>query len=178
MRVLIPSFIVFLLLLQIITAEDIRINMIQNFYYSSDRIMTLWGSLEMEDIEILAGYNDSRLIVFKQSWSKGNLSNKDWMFFNMFLGSFLYYFQVHIGEISEDLEIKDAFTTQCMATCPSSMNDQAGYAFKIAVDGEEIVHLNVTEGLWVAGNHPYSKVVQNRLEKDTASLVSIPLIHC
>ncbi|XP_040180825.1 BOLA class I histocompatibility antigen, alpha chain BL3-6-like [Rana temporaria] len=53
------------------------------------------------------------------------------------------------------------------------MNDPAGYAFKVAVEGEDLVQLNVKEGVWVAGDYPHSEVVQNSLQKDRASLVSI-----
>ncbi|XP_040181222.1 T-cell surface glycoprotein CD1b4-like [Rana temporaria] len=172
-KILIMSLTLSLHLFLIATATDIRINWLQNYYYSSDRVLTLWGSLVVEDIEILAAYNDSRFIVFKQSWSKGNLSNTDWMFFNMFLGSFFYYFQLHIDDISEELEIKGAFITQCVAICPSSTDNPAGYAFKIALEGEDLVHLNVTEGVWVAGDYPYSEAVQKHLQKDKVTLVSI-----
>ncbi|XP_077340050.1 T-cell surface glycoprotein CD1c-like [Lithobates pipiens] len=172
-KILVISLTLSLHLFLIVTATDIRINWLQNYYYSSDRVLTLWGSLEVEDIEILAAYNDSRLIVFKQSWSNGNLSNTDWMFFNMFLGSFIYYFHIHIDELNKELGHKGAFTTQCMAICPSSTDNPAGYAFKIAVEGEDLVHLNVTEGVWVAGDYPQSEAVQKHLQNDTVTLVSI-----
>ncbi|XP_077345004.1 saoe class I histocompatibility antigen, A alpha chain-like [Lithobates pipiens] len=95
------------------------------------------------------------------------------MFFNMFLGSYLYYFPLHVDELKNKFEHKGAFTIQCRVICPSSMDNLAGYAFKIAMEGEDLVHLNVTEGVWVAGDYPLSEAVRKYLQKDMVTLASI-----
>ncbi|KAM5145640.1 antigen-presenting glycoprotein CD1d-like [Mantella aurantiaca] len=169
----IPSTALYLHLFLGVTATDIRVKFIQTYVFSSEQGVTLWGSLYVEDIQILAVYNDTRLITFKQSWAKGNLSNTDWMFFDMFLSSYIYYFQIHIDEISKKLRLQGAFTIQCMVICPSFTEYPTGYAFKVAIDGEDLVYFNVPGGVWIAGNYPQSKTVQEWLQRDQVTVVSI-----
>ncbi|XP_073454448.1 antigen-presenting glycoprotein CD1d-like [Aquarana catesbeiana] len=174
MKVLIASFIVSLLLLLSITAAgSISMAATQNSYFSSDRVITLWGSLEVEDIETLAAYNDSRLIEFKQSWSKGNLNDTDWQYYNMFLKRYLYYFHIHLREISEKVGAKGAFLIQCWVNCSSSLNEIKSFTYRVAKDGEDLVSYNVVEEVWVAGNAPHSQDVQRIMQKDTVTSMSI-----
>ncbi|XP_073454479.1 T-cell surface glycoprotein CD1c-like isoform X2 [Aquarana catesbeiana] len=174
MKVLIPSFIFTLLLLRSIAAAgSVRITVTQNTYFSSDRVMTIWGSLEVEDIETLAAHNNSRQIEFKQRWSKGNLNDTDWKFFNMFLIRYLKNFKYHVGNITDKVGIKGATLIQCWIVCSSSMDDLKDFAYRVALDGEDLASLNVSEGVWVAGSAPHSRDAQRFMQKDRLTTVSI-----
>ncbi|XP_077340121.1 H-2 class I histocompatibility antigen, alpha chain-like isoform X2 [Lithobates pipiens] len=75
MKVLITFFIVsFLLLLSIAAEGFLRLTCMQNVYFSNEQIQTAWLNLKAEDIEIAAWYNDTRIIEYKQSWAKTNIS--------------------------------------------------------------------------------------------------------
>ncbi|XP_077345039.1 antigen-presenting glycoprotein CD1d-like isoform X2 [Lithobates pipiens] len=145
----------------------------QNSYLSSDQVWTFWGSLEVEDIETLAAYNDSGLIEFKQSWSKGNLDDIQWQYYIMYFKSYLYYFQIHLREIGEKVGFKGAFLIQCWVNCSSSLNDIKSFTYRVAKDGEDLVSYNVVEQVWVAGNTPYSQDVQRIMQKDRVTSMSI-----
>ncbi|XP_077345028.1 antigen-presenting glycoprotein CD1d-like isoform X1 [Lithobates pipiens] len=174
MKVLIASFIAsFLLLLSITAAGSISMTATQNSYLSSDQVWTFWGSLEVEDIETLAAYNDSGLIEFKQSWSKGNLDDIQWQYYIMYFKSYLYYFQIHLREIGEKVGFKGAFLIQCWVNCSSSLNDIKSFTYRVAKDGEDLVSYNVVEQVWVAGNTPYSQDVQRIMQKDRVTSMSI-----
>lgn len=182
MKVLIPSFMFSLLLLLSITAAgSIMITAAQNYYFSSDRVMTFWGSLEVEDIEVLAAYNDSRLIEFKQSWSKKSLNDTDWKLCNMLLQRYLINFQNHTRNIIEKCGIKGAVLFQCWVGCSSSMDDLKDLNYKVALDGEDLVSINAGEGVWVAGNSPYSQDVQRIMQNEEVTRVIIITLlthHC
>ncbi|XP_077345048.1 antigen-presenting glycoprotein CD1d-like [Lithobates pipiens] len=174
MKVLIPSFIVSLLLLLSITAAgSISMTVTQNSYFSSDRLRTFWGSLEVEDIETLAAYNDSRIIEFKQSWSKGNLDDTHWQYYNMFLKSYLYYFHIHLREISEKVGYKGAFLIQCWVNCSSSLNEIKSFTYRVAGNGEDLVSYNVLDKVWIAGTTPYSQAIQRIMQKDRVTSMCI-----
>ncbi|XP_018411342.1 PREDICTED: antigen-presenting glycoprotein CD1d-like [Nanorana parkeri] len=161
--------------------HSITMTTTQNSYFSSDGAMTLWGSLEVEDIQTLAAHNDSRKIEFKQSWSKGSLSDIEWMIYDMFLKRYLEFFEIHVREIIEGIGLKGAFLIQCWARCSSSMDDINDFTYRVAMDGEDLVSLNITEGVWVAGNAPHSQDVQRVMQKDevtTMSLKNILIRNC
>ncbi|XP_077340072.1 antigen-presenting glycoprotein CD1d-like [Lithobates pipiens] len=167
MKVLIPSFISpLLLLLSITAAGSIIITGTQNSYFSIDQVMTFWGSLEVEDIEVLAAYNDSRLIEFKQSWSKKTLGDTDWKLCNMMLQRYLANFQNHGSNVIEKCGIKGAVLFQCWVECSSSMDDLRDFIYKVALDGEDLVSINAGDGVWVAGTSPYSLGVQRMMQND------------
>ncbi|XP_073454444.1 antigen-presenting glycoprotein CD1d1-like isoform X2 [Aquarana catesbeiana] len=147
-----------------------------NSYFSGDQVRNFWGSLEVEDIETLAAYNDSRIIEFKQSWSKGNLNDTHWDYFNMFLKSYLHYFHLHLGKISVTIGFKDAFLIQCWLNCSSSLNEIKSFTYRVAGNGEDLVSYNVVEEVWIAGNTPYSQDIQRIMQKDKVTSMSINYI--
>ncbi|XP_073454475.1 antigen-presenting glycoprotein CD1d-like isoform X3 [Aquarana catesbeiana] len=174
MKVLIPSFMFSLLLLLSITAAgSIRITITQNSYFSSDQVMTLWGSLEVEDIQALAAYNDTRLIEFKQSWSKKSLNDTDWEISNMLLKRYYKNFQNHARNLIEKVLIKGAVLFQCWVGCSSSIDDIEDFTYKVALDGEDLVSINAKEGMWVAGNSPYSQDAQRMMQRENGTRKSL-----
>ncbi|XP_018411340.1 PREDICTED: antigen-presenting glycoprotein CD1d-like [Nanorana parkeri] len=159
-----------------VEGDSITMTTTQNSYFSSVGVMTLWGSLEVEDIQTLAAHNDSRQIEFKQSWSKGNLSDADWQYFEKFLKRYIHYFEIHVREIIEEVGIKGAFLMQCWIRCSSSIDDIESFIYRLALDGEDLVSLKATEGVWVAGDSPYSKDVQRHMEKENVTTMSIKIM--
>ncbi|XP_069800370.1 uncharacterized protein [Dendropsophus ebraccatus] len=146
----------------------------QSFNSSDGEALTLWASLEIGDIEALAFYNDTRHIVFKQSWSKGNLSETDWMFYDMFLTSYFYYFQIHIRRISEEIGIeKMSVTFQCLSGCVAYNEDPDSYFYKLALNGEDLAHLSIRDGVWVADHSAYSQAVTKILQRDKTTIQSL-----
>ncbi|XP_068105482.1 antigen-presenting glycoprotein CD1d-like [Hyperolius riggenbachi] len=172
MKQLIP-FMTLYLSSSVTVADSLRMRWLQTYQFSSDRDLTFSCSVMVEDIEVLAAYNDTWLIVFKQSWSKGNFSETEWMFYNMFLSSYLYYLDIHVDEIGKEVGLKGAFTLQCWTECPSSADDIDGYSYRVAVDGVDLVYLNITERAWVAGNSPYSQAIREIMQKDPITLRSL-----
>lgn len=118
-------------------------------------------------------YNDTHHIVFKQSWSKGNLTDTDWMFYDMFLISYFYYFQIHITKIYNEVGIKIPATLQCQAGCEAYNEDPESYFYKLAINGEYLVYLNITDRVWVAEHNIYSQAVMKILNKDHITIRSI-----
>ncbi|XP_073454467.1 antigen-presenting glycoprotein CD1d-like isoform X2 [Aquarana catesbeiana] len=181
MKVPLPSFILFLLLpLSITAAGSVRITIVQNGQYLNEETPTVWGSLAMEDIEILALYNDTRTIEFKQSWSRANMTSFYWQFLDMVLNRYIFNIRSLVGKFYKKLGIKGSFLIQGWTRCSSSMEDIGCFTYRVAADGEDLVTLNIT-GVWVAGNAPYSQGVQRLLQKDkdtTETIKSILTKYC
>ncbi|PIO33863.1 hypothetical protein AB205_0082500 [Aquarana catesbeiana] len=135
--------------------------------------MTLWGSLEVEDIQALAAYNDTRLVEFKQSWSKKSLNDTDWEVCNMLLKRYYKNFQNHARNLIEKVLIKGAVLFQCWVGCSSSIDDIEDFTYKVALDGEDLVSINAKEGMWVAGNSPYSQDAQRMMQRENGTRKSL-----
>lgn len=182
MKVLIPCFFVSLLLLRSITAAGSdTMTCIQNVYLSNGEIQTVWGTLEMEDIEIGAFHNDTRTIEFKHSWSKADFSLFDWKFIDIFLRRYMDNTQKLLRKINEELGIEGSYLIQAWAGCSSSSDDYEGLTYRVAKDGEDLMYLNVKEGVWVAGNASHSQGFQRILKKEkaiTETIINILMIYC
>ncbi|XP_077345018.1 T-cell surface glycoprotein CD1a-like [Lithobates pipiens] len=182
MKVLIPCFILSLLVpLSITAAGSVTMTCMQNVYLSNGEIQTVWGSLEMEDIEIGAFHNDTRTIEFKQSWSKANFSLFDWKFIDIFLRRYIDNTQKLLRKINEELGIEDSYLIQAQAGCSSSLGDYEGLTYRVAKDGEDLMYLNVTEGVWVAGIASHSQDFQRIMKKEktvTESIINILRNYC
>ncbi|XP_056394459.1 T-cell surface glycoprotein CD1c-like isoform X2 [Hyla sarda] len=183
MKAMTPTSIqsMFLLSFVIVTGSH-HLTLFHNFNSFNCKVLSLWGIMEIEDIETHALYNDTRHIVFKQSWSKGNLTETDCMFYDMFLISYFYYFQIHVNKICTEIGTGKILTTiQCLFRCEAYNEDPESYFYKVAGNGKDLAYLNFTEGVWVAGHNRYSKAVTAILQKDKTTIRSINNIlrnHC
>ncbi|KAM3911168.1 T-cell surface glycoprotein CD1c-like [Leptodactylus fuscus] len=174
MKIYSPTITMTMILLSIIAGEDsIRIRACQNFQLSDDDVLTLWGTMMAEEIETHALYNDTRNIVFKQSWSKGGLTETDWMFYNMFLFNYFYYFQIHMKMIYDQLGIPRPLLVQCQVGGVAYVDDPESYYFQVAIDGEDTVHLNIAERVWVAQHNKYAQAIKKILDQDKVTIQSI-----
>ncbi|XP_077340113.1 T-cell surface glycoprotein CD1a-like isoform X1 [Lithobates pipiens] len=174
MKVLITFFIVsFLLLLSIAAEGFLRLTCMQNVYFSNEQIQTAWLNLKAEDIEIAAWYNDTRIIEYKQSWAKTNISLFGLKFIDVLLLRYIDNAQKIFRKIDKKLGIEGSYLIQAWAECSSSLDDIEGYTYRLAKDGEDLVSLNITEGVWVAGNAPHSQDIQRIMQADCAAVESI-----
>lgn len=161
------------LLSMVIGAGSSRLTFFQSYNISEDHVFTLWASLMIGDIETHAFYNDIRQIVYKQSWSKGNLTETDLMFYDMFVLRYFYYFQIHFQTLSKEVGIKIPATLQCQAGCVAYNEDPDSYFYRLAIDGEDLVYLNITDRVWVAEHNIYSQAVMKILQKDQTTIKTI-----
>lgn len=85
---------------------SIKLNWLQSYYVSRNGELTLWSSMEMEDIQILATYNATRQFIFKKSWAKGNHTEDYWSLYNIFLSKYFSAFQIHMNGIKKEFRAK------------------------------------------------------------------------
>ncbi|XP_068106373.1 zinc finger and BTB domain-containing protein 12 isoform X3 [Hyperolius riggenbachi] len=156
------------LLLGFTTAGYGRINWLQTYYFTTDDELTAWGSIEMEDMVVLA-YNDSQQFIPKQSWAKANMTNTIWKNFNYFLKHYLSYVHQHILQIRRYFAERDPYTIQCWTRCTSSMDDIDGIVYRVALKGDDLLYLNISEIEWIAGSSNYSEDVLPFMQKDAAT---------
>ncbi|PIO41006.1 hypothetical protein AB205_0114470 [Aquarana catesbeiana] len=174
MKLLLPSITLSLHLLISFTASgSIKLNWLQSYYVSRNGELTLWSSMEMEDIQILATYNATRQFIFKKSWAKGNHTEDYWSLYNIFLSKYFSAFQIHMNGIKKEFRAKGVFTVQCWAGCSSSMDNKEAFTYRLAAEGEDLVHLNDAEGMWVAGRMNCSNAVQKIMQGDNQTLQNI-----
>ncbi|XP_073454462.1 T-cell surface glycoprotein CD1b1-like [Aquarana catesbeiana] len=182
MKALISSFIVSLLILLSITAAgSVRMTCMQNIYFSNEQIRNAWASLEMEDIEIGAMYNDTQIFEFKQSWAKANLTFFDQKFLEIFIRRYMDNAQILFRKFDKELGIKGSYLIQGLARCSSLLDDIEGFTYRLAKEGEDLVSFNVTNGVWEAGNAPHSQIILMILKKDRAaaeSITSVMMDYC
>lgn len=72
-----------------------------------------------------------------------------------------------------------SYLIQGLAGCSSSLDDIEGFIYRLAKEGEDLVSLNVTNGVWKAGKAPHSQIIQRILQEDRAAAESVQntLIH-
>ncbi|XP_068103898.1 T-cell surface glycoprotein CD1b4-like [Hyperolius riggenbachi] len=161
------------IILRVTSTGSIKIRWLQNYQFSNNlEVFTLWSTLLVEDIETLSVNNDTRIIKFKQSWSKGNLPDADWFIYGMFLTNYMYYFQKHIYDISIEFRFRGDFRIQCWMEIPSSEDDMKGYILKLALEGMDLMYFNVTTESWLAYHTPYSEAIEKFLQNDNVTRAS------
>ncbi|XP_072286668.1 uncharacterized protein [Pyxicephalus adspersus] len=148
---------------------SIRLNWLHSYYISSKGELTFWSSMEMEDIPILATYNTTREFVFKQKWAKGNRTDDYWSLYNVFLSKYFSAFQIHINGINKEFRVK----VQCWTGCPSSSDNKGAFTYRLAAEGEDLVHLNDKERMWAAAHMHCSQSVQKMMQDDRQTLENI-----
>ncbi|XP_077340099.1 antigen-presenting glycoprotein CD1d-like isoform X2 [Lithobates pipiens] len=174
MKALIPSFIVYLLVrLSITAAGSVRLTCLQDIYFSNEQIQTVWGSMEMEDIEIGSLNNNTQIFDIKQSWAKANFTFFDQKILAMFIRRYMDNAEILFRKFDKELGIKGSYLIQALARCSSSLDDIEGFTYRLAKEGEDLVSLNITNGVWEAGNAPYSHIIQRLLQEDRAAAESV-----
>ncbi|KAM5145642.1 antigen-presenting glycoprotein CD1d-like [Mantella aurantiaca] len=174
MKVLLPFLTLSLLLVLNFTATgSIKLNWLQSYYVSRDGELTLWSSMEMEDVQILVTYNSTREFVFKKSWAKGNQTDDYWSLYNVFLSKYFSAFQIYINGLNKEFGVEGAFTVQCWAGFSSSLDNKEAFTYRLASEGEDLVHFNDAEKVWVAGRMNCSHAVQKILQEDRQALENI-----
>ncbi|XP_073454446.1 hereditary hemochromatosis protein homolog isoform X2 [Aquarana catesbeiana] len=85
--------------------SSFRLNWLQSFHMV-DEELSYWSSMEMEGFQVAAIYN-TPVLVFKQSWAKGNFTDDQWSLFDVFLIKYFSSVRKHILYYYEKLGGKD-----------------------------------------------------------------------
>lgn len=131
-----------------------------------------WGTAQIGGIITLAFHNNSKEITFTQSWSKGNLSEFEWNFFQMVLINYANYVKKHIITKSQTAGLKGPFIVQALAGCPANSGESRGLFYKLALNGHDLLYLDVSLGIWVA-EQPNATQIEHTLNEDPNSTTSI-----
>ncbi|KAM4640607.1 antigen-presenting glycoprotein CD1d1-like isoform 1-T1 [Discoglossus pictus] len=150
--------------------ENMKMTILQSSEFSNDMMtMSVWASGMLRDIETHHIYNDTRMIVFKQSWSRGNISTLSWGIYNMFFVSYFRYFKKHTTHIMSGVGQKSPFIVQCQMGCTTDPEDKRSMYYKVALNGQEVVYLDVAHGIWIPSQHPNSSYIQEMMTEDKGS---------
>ncbi|KAM5145641.1 antigen-presenting glycoprotein CD1d-like [Mantella aurantiaca] len=131
--------------------------------------------MEMEDIQLAATYNKP-VLVFKQSWAKGDIGDDHWSLFNVFLNKYFSTFKRYLFRIHKELNVTGVSSVQCLTGCPSFLEDPEDFTYKVAINNEYQLHLNFTRKVWVAEPDPFAQVVQKILQDDHETMNNL-VVH-
>ncbi|XP_072286981.1 antigen-presenting glycoprotein CD1d-like isoform X2 [Pyxicephalus adspersus] len=167
MKVFLPMVtLCFYLFLTSIVTDYVKMDWLQTYQGSTDGNITYWSSIEIEGIQVAATYN-TPVFVFKKSWAKGKESDDYWSTFNIFLNKYFSAFILKLNEIRKNYGITGVFTVQCFLRCTTIFNDTEGFTYRLAKEGQSVVHLNLTTRMWEAENsQPLAKAAQKILQED------------
>lgn len=146
-----------------------RLNWLQT-YQIIDGELSYWSLMEMEGFQLAATYNTPAL-VYKQSWAKGNTSHDYWSLFDVFLNKYFSVFKDKIRLKEPDL--KDIYTVQCWIGCPSSSEGIEDFTYKVAINGKNLVHLDVIRKVWVGEHNPLAQTAQKILQEDEQTMENL-----
>ncbi|KAM4640608.1 hereditary hemochromatosis protein-like isoform 2-T2 [Discoglossus pictus] len=139
--------------------ENMKMTILQSSEFSNDMMtMSVWASGMLRDIETHHIYNDTRMIVFKQSWSRGNISTLSWGIYNMFFVSYFRYFKKH--------------TTHIMSGVGQKFQPQVFISSRLVGPEMEVI-CTVTKFYPEAINVTLWKDMDHRMD-DTFSTVTLP----
>ncbi|XP_073456974.1 antigen-presenting glycoprotein CD1d-like [Aquarana catesbeiana] len=134
-----------------------------------DEELSYWSSMEMEGIQVAATYN-SPVLVFKQSWAKGNFTDDQWSLYDVFLIKYFSSVRKHILYYYEKLGGKGMTSVQIWTGCPSSLKEIEDFTFKVAVNNEYELHLDITRKVWVEEHDPVARAILIYLKEDKQGL--------
>ncbi|XP_069800375.1 T-cell surface glycoprotein CD1c-like isoform X2 [Dendropsophus ebraccatus] len=80
---------------------------------------------------------------------------------------------IHATRMSKDIGIKYSGTLQCLAGCVANNKDPENYFYKLAVNGEDLVYLDVKNSEWVTGHSVYAQAVATILQRDKVATRSV-----
>ncbi|KAM3911228.1 antigen-presenting glycoprotein CD1d-like [Leptodactylus fuscus] len=141
-------------------AGSAKLSFLQSYYFPDNDTVTSWATLMIEDMEIFTVYNDTPPMELKQSWVKGSLEEFDWLFYDMSVARYFHEILMYREIIVTEVKYTFPATLQFQSGGVAYAEDPESYYFKVAVNGEDVVYLNLTEFVWVAQNSPYSQAVK------------------
>ncbi|XP_068103894.1 antigen-presenting glycoprotein CD1d-like [Hyperolius riggenbachi] len=146
---------------------------VQTGEFTDNLTMHPWGTAQFGGIVTHSFHNASEGIVFTQSWSKGNLSDLEWKFIDMALMNYIYYCHKHAITSLQAAGVKGPFTAQILAGCFSDPETTKLTFYKLALDGEDLLHLDVDQGIWISSPSPLASRVREELSADKHAIKTI-----
>ncbi|KAM4642831.1 antigen-presenting glycoprotein CD1d1-like isoform 2-T2 [Discoglossus pictus] len=65
------------------------------------------------------------------------------------------------------------FIMQCQAGCTMDSEDKGSMYYKMALNGQEVVYLDIAHGIWIPSQHPNSSYIQEKMTQDIGSTRNI-----